>query len=49
MIARGGSSITDTSSLAKVELPGTDTWTYLGVGNTNDGQNESTGHYYICD
>jgi hypothetical protein len=28
---------------------GTGTWTCLGVGNTNDGQNESTGHYYICD
>lgn len=49
MIAEGGSSTTDTSSLAKIELPGTDKWTYLGVGNANDGHNESTGHYYICD
>lgn len=31
-----------------IELPKSDKWVYLSTANSNDGGNESTGHYYIC-
>jgi hypothetical protein len=45
MIAVGNS---ETASPTSIELPVSDKTVYLGVGNANDGPNESTGHYYIC-
>lgn len=34
--------------ITSVELPESDKTVDLGSGNANDGENESTGHYYAC-
>jgi hypothetical protein len=46
-IAFGGSANNSTSE-TRIELPGTDKWTYLYTGNANDGTGWSSGHYYVC-
>jgi hypothetical protein len=32
----------------QIELPGSDTWVSLASADPNDGENESTGHYFAC-
>jgi hypothetical protein len=46
MVALVGSETA--GSVTSIELPVSDKTVSLGTGNTNDGSNESTGHYYIC-
>jgi hypothetical protein len=41
-LAVGGGSNTE------IELPGSDTWVSLNSSNADDGNNQSTGHFYIC-
>ena len=41
-LAVGGGSNT------KIELPGSDTWVSLNSSTADDGNNQSTGHFYIC-